>query len=152
MRCEKCGKRRATIHIIEIRDGEMSDSHLCTECSLNEGYTTPSDVNFEEMLQRLLNESSKLDNADEKQEKQPPESPPKPEKTCPECGFTLKALTRNGRFGCENDFQLFREQVKPLFLRIHGASSHRGKLLAGNSELARKQQTIQALENQWLPN
>jgi len=47
---------------------------------------------------------------------------------CPECGMTLSEFRSKGRFGCPRDYEVFQEHLKPLLLRIHNATEHRGRV------------------------
>jgi protein arginine kinase activator len=47
---------------------------------------------------------------------------------CPECGMTLSEFRSKGRFGCPRDYEVFQEHLKPLLLRIHNSTEHRGRL------------------------
>jgi protein arginine kinase activator len=51
----------------------------------------------------------------------------KEEITCPGCGLTFGAFTRQGRFGCGECYKAFRPRLEPIMRKIHGASMHRGK-------------------------
>ncbi len=33
MMCDICGKKKATVHLTEIVDEQMSEMHLCEECA-----------------------------------------------------------------------------------------------------------------------
>ncbi|HRZ40868.1 MAG TPA: hypothetical protein P5246_07650, partial [Candidatus Omnitrophota bacterium] len=33
MRCDDCGKKKATVHLTELVDGQISELHLCEECA-----------------------------------------------------------------------------------------------------------------------
>ena len=33
MQCDICGKKKATVHLTEIVDEQMSEMHLCEECA-----------------------------------------------------------------------------------------------------------------------
>jgi protein arginine kinase activator len=47
---------------------------------------------------------------------------------CPTCGLTYNQFSKIGRFGCGDCYKTFRERLTPLLRRIHGHSSHRGKI------------------------
>jgi protein arginine kinase activator len=47
---------------------------------------------------------------------------------CPSCGMTLAEFRNKGRLGCAQDYEVFREHLRPLLLRIHNASAHKGRL------------------------
>ena len=46
---------------------------------------------------------------------------------CPECEITYNQFSKNNRFGCSNDYQVFEEQIEALFAELHGAVQHIGR-------------------------
>ena len=39
MLCQNCGKNEATTHIKQIINGDMAESHLCSDCAAHLGYS-----------------------------------------------------------------------------------------------------------------
>ena len=39
MICQNCGKREANTHIKQIINGDMAESHLCSDCARHLGYS-----------------------------------------------------------------------------------------------------------------
>ena len=39
MLCQNCGKNEATTHIKQIINGDMAESHLCSDCASHLGYS-----------------------------------------------------------------------------------------------------------------
>ena len=141
MKCEKCDKR-ATVHIIDIRDEVMQDRHLCQKCAKSDGYImTPDDVSFEDVLNRLISDSSELVDVGERGSSDSM-------KLCPECGTSLKDIVRKGVAGCAKDYEVFRSELSGILEKVHGSAAHIGKTPARDDEQARKQQSIQAIEKQ----
>ncbi|MDZ7814617.1 MAG: UvrB/UvrC motif-containing protein [Planctomycetota bacterium] len=141
MKCEKCDKR-ATVHIIDIRGEVMKDRHMCQKCARSEGYImTSEDVSFEDVLNRLINDSSELVGVGERGSSESL-------KVCHECGTSLREVSRKGVVGCENDYDSFRKELSVILEKVHGSAVHVGKTPTKDDEMARKQQNIQALEKQ----
>src|SRR5262249_14318379 len=46
---------------------------------------------------------------------------------CPRCGLQYSSFKQTGRLGCTERYTAFQFQLRPLLLRIHGATRHRGK-------------------------
>ena len=45
MRCERCQKNEAVVHITEVRDGHAAQLNLCGACSeLRDAETDPNDI------------------------------------------------------------------------------------------------------------
>ena len=44
------------------------------------------------------------------------------------CGLSYQDLAKQGRLGCETCYTTFGDRVNPLLRRIHGSTSHIGKV------------------------
>ncbi|GAB5403001.1 MAG: UvrB/UvrC motif-containing protein [Aureliella sp.] len=65
-------------------------------------------------------------------------------KTCPVCGITFAEFRQAGRLGCGYDYVCFEEDLSPLLVNIHGASTHKGKRpTRGSGSPDRQHQLIQ---------
>jgi protein arginine kinase activator len=51
-----------------------------------------------------------------------------PDVTCPNCGLTFEAFSRQGRFGCGQCYSAFRPRLDMIMRKLHGSSLHKGKL------------------------
>ena len=47
---------------------------------------------------------------------------------CPDCGMTLEEFRKKGRLGCPKDYDVFRPHIEELLERVHGATSHKGRI------------------------
>ena len=47
---------------------------------------------------------------------------------CPNCGMTYRDFAHTGKIGCSVCYDTFRAQLAPLLKRIHGSSTHSGKI------------------------
>jgi protein arginine kinase activator len=113
----QCGKQVATIHVTEIVNGEKKEIHLCEECAKKKKIFFPSAnvVDLSDVLSGLIEAAGQKDNAELNAT------------TCPQCGITFADFRASGRFGCPNDYEVFRAGVDPLLERMHGTTQHRGK-------------------------
>lgn len=118
-----CGKNVATIHVTEIIDGAKKELHLCEECAKEKKILFPSAnmLDLSDVLSGLIDAAGhkKVDELDALR--------------CPECGITFADFRGSGRFGCANDYEVFREGVDPLLERMHGTTEHRGKVVTAVS-------------------
>ena len=48
--------------------------------------------------------------------------------TCPNCGMSYADFQQTGKIGCSVCYGTFRRQLEPLLRRIHGTSTHSGKI------------------------
>ncbi len=128
MLCERCGKKNAEVHIRQVLQGVVSEHHLCRECAreLSPGWKPGSDFLEFSIGTFLENLCKNLGPSRQEDGQSCGEVPP-----CPSCGLEFGEFRRQGRFGCAGCYEAFREWVRPLFLRIHGAESYRGPVPEG---------------------
>lgn len=127
-----CGKKVATIHITELINGEKKEIHLCEDCAKKKKIFYPSISSLNELLSGFIEAAGGSDNEELNAA------------TCPVCGMTFAEFRANSRFGCPNDYDVFREAVDPLLERMHGTAEHRGKK-AGNPATRRSHQRLAEL-------
>lgn len=113
IKCDSCGKRKATVHLTEIVDGTPTKKHLCEECygeqeDLPE--LSPSHV-FTQLIEAVAPELKELSS-----------------KTCPECGTNYLEFRQTMKLGCPHDYEVFDKALEQLLERIHGAVEHVGKV------------------------
>ncbi|MBA4495854.1 UvrB/UvrC motif-containing protein [Paenactinomyces guangxiensis] len=125
MLCPECGKRPATLHYTKIVNGNKTEFHLCEVCAQEKGEYMPGFENgfsFHQLLSGLLNFEPSASETGHG-------SAMKTQITrCPTCGLTYNQFSKIGRFGCSDCYQTFRDRLVPLLRRVHGHSSHRGKI------------------------
>jgi len=116
MLCENCNERPATFHVVEILDGQKREVHLCESCAQEKKIALPPSLSLNEILSSLMEAHSDKD------------APELAGVGCPNCGITYAEFKRGGRLGCPKDYAVFRSGLEPFIERIHGATSHRGKV------------------------
>ncbi|MFD1428259.1 protein arginine kinase activator [Kroppenstedtia sanguinis] len=125
MQCQECGKRPATLHYTKIISGEKTEFHLCEVCARERGEQVPgmdSGFSINNLLSGLLN----LDGQFAEQQTRP--AAQAQSLRCPTCGLTYSQFSKIGRFGCSDCYDAFSAQLDPLFRRVHGHTTHRGKV------------------------
>jgi protein arginine kinase activator len=120
MQCQICNKRTATIHLTEISEGVRNEMHICEQCAAEQGIAAQSQMSINELLSNLLasqpSDEELLAGADEVS-------------ACPNCGFTLDRLRKDGTLGCPHDYEVFQHSLLPLIQHAHnGRSTHCGKV------------------------
>ncbi|MDP4119746.1 MAG: UvrB/UvrC motif-containing protein [Bacillota bacterium] len=131
MLCESCGKKNATTQIKTILNGELTEYHLCSGCAEKMGYGdlfSDFSFGFSNML------SSFFGNA-------------LPERSglasCKMCGATFRDILNTGKVGCSQCYETFYKELLPSINRIHGNTSHNGKV-PQISEEASEMQSLNA--------
>jgi protein arginine kinase activator len=121
MQCQICNKRTATIHLTEIASGIRTEMHICEQCASEQGVAAQSQMSINELLGHLL----AVQPSDEEI------FGPSEQQVCPNCGFTLERLRKEGTLGCPMDYSVFEQALTPLIQRAHnGKTTHCGKVPA----------------------
>ena len=122
MICQECGKKSATLHFTKIINNEKSEFHICEVCAREKGEMIPGTTNgfsIHNLLSGLLDfepSSGKVIGG-------------KPEIIrCEECGLSYTQFAKLGRFGCSSCYKHFSDRLEPLLKRVHGSTSHVGKI------------------------
>ena len=118
--CQHCNKAK-TVHITEIKGGQKIEKHLCKDCPLmNDGMGKKAHQPINELLSSfVLSHSNQA----------------KPTRQCDECEMTWAKFKQGGLLGCENDYELFADELSPLLRQAHeGATHHTGKVPARRGE------------------
>jgi protein arginine kinase activator len=116
MICDKCKENEATVHYKEIINGNKKEMHFCDKCANQNEINSPFSINhlFAGLLDSGFGENVKIDY------KEPIK--------CDNCGMTYEKFKQSGKFGCSKCYSSFEDKLNPLFKRIHGHDTHRGKI------------------------
>lgn len=115
MLCQSCEKRQATTHIKTIVNGELKEYNLCPECANKMGYGSFFG-NFGFDLDKLF--GSFMESV----------GTGRSTKRCQCCGSSFEDIAKSGKVGCASCYDVFYEELLPSIQRIHGRTSHTGKL------------------------
>ncbi|MDP4086521.1 MAG: UvrB/UvrC motif-containing protein [Bacillota bacterium] len=127
MNCQECNQRPATLHFTKIINGEKTEVHLCEKCAQEKGelfmLNGGSGFTFNHLLAGLLNldTSFQQQNQDAFHQEEVLQ--------CDHCSMTFQQFIKIGRFGCSHCYEAFKEQLVPVFKRLHGGNwAHNGKI------------------------
>ncbi len=142
MNCDKCKKKNATIHLMEIIGNEKREVNLCPECAAAQGVHIPAPTGIDVLSGIVSQHVGK-------------ELAAMAGLVCPDCGHTYLAFRTQGRLGCPKDYEVFAKGLTPLIERMHGAREHVGKVPASagrhartTSELARLRRLLKQAVDQ----
>ncbi len=131
MQCQICHKNNATIHLTEITDGIRSEMHICEQCAAEQDIAVKSHIPINELLSGLLAVQPSDDELS---------GPSEQNIVCPNCGFTLAQLRKEGVLGCPHDYEVFEKLLTPLIEKAHnGKTTHCGKLPSKTPQNTRKE-------------
>jgi protein arginine kinase activator len=136
MLCEACQKKPASVHLTDVSNNTKQELHLCDECAKGQGVTIKSymykEPNYPELLPQLV-------------ESQAESSAGEADLACPRCGMTFRRFRSTGKFGCPDDYTVFRKGLIGLLEKIHGRSQHVGKIPARANDEISKQKELRDL-------
>ncbi len=127
MLCDDCGRHEAVVHIVQIGPDGRIEKNLCEKCAAGYGQFAPEsqprkNMSVDDFLRGMFSQPAE-------QEKKPREGGEEPlVLTCPNCGMTYADFQQTGKIGCSVCYGTFRRQLEPLLRRIHGTSTHSGKI------------------------
>jgi protein arginine kinase activator len=125
-------------------NGEKTEFHICESCARDKGELipgTPGGFSIHNLLSGLLDFEPSSHNT----------SAAKVQATrCDHCGLTYSQFSKVGRFGCSECYKHFNEKLDPLFKRVHGSTSHTGKVPKRSGGLIKMKREIDELKKELL--
>ncbi len=115
MICDVCAKQKATVHLTEIINDQVSKLNLCEYCAKKKGSQMEQHFGIADLLQGLADPTEKGIAGSTAKVK------------CVSCGMSYDEFKKIGRLGCTQCYDAFRESITPLLKRIHSAGTHTGK-------------------------
>ncbi|MCC6671348.1 MAG: UvrB/UvrC motif-containing protein [Planctomycetes bacterium] len=140
--CTSCQKAVATIHILDMKDGNIAgEQHLCAACAEKGGVVQSKTHALQWSVQALEDYLSGGKQAGESGRRALKEG-----QTCPGCGLSAADFKMRGRLGCPRCYETFRPALIPLLERVHDATSHRGRYPGRGAIPTADQDTLAALQ------
>jgi protein arginine kinase activator len=128
MMCQECNQRPATLHFTKIVNGEKGEFHLCEKCAQEKGemfmVNSSSGFSINNLLAGLFNLEPSFQQQAQKDPFEKQEI-----LQCDHCSMTFQQFVKKGKFGCSHCYSVFKDQLSPIFKRLHsGNSTHKGKI------------------------
>lgn len=122
MICQRCQERPATIHLTKVVNFEKTEVHLCEVCAKSAGselgIVIEPNFTFQNLIAGIL--EGEIDKY---------QHPNKPQElVCKKCGLTFSDFRDRGLLGCGECYTYFQPGLEPLLKRVHGSSTHTGKV------------------------
>lgn len=118
MQCDICGKKKATVHLTEIVDEQMSEMHLCEDCAREKNVQMEQQFGLADLLAGLADFGKQVKDVEKVKIK------------CSNCALSYEDFRKFGRLGCSECYVSYREHLGNLLKKIHGSSRHVGKIPA----------------------
>lgn len=115
MICDSCGENKASLHYTKIINGKIEEKHLCEKCA---GQSQDFYFDYPFSLNKLF--TSLIGNIQDDEEDFYIK--------CETCGLTYKDFRKEGKFGCSQCYEVFKDKLDPLIKGLHGHTIHRGKI------------------------
>jgi len=132
MTCQRCGKRDATVHLVEMVDSRRVSRWLCDVCAGRAPENDPEDKGYG------FGAHADASGGDEEsyslasflgQMFEPTGKPPEGGvTTCPSCRYTLDQFRGTNRLGCPRCYDAFRGPLLSILGHLHRHASHLGKV------------------------
>jgi protein arginine kinase activator len=116
MKCERCKKNDATIHLSEIVKDVKSEVHLCEYCARDVGLNTRGSgfsFSLPEML-TFLNVDDLVDYNDGQ--------------VCSTCGCSFPEYKREGKLGCPDCYVYLENRIEGIISDYYGEKKYSGKV------------------------
>ena len=137
MQCDICAKKKATVHLTEIVDDQMSEMHLCEECAREKSVQMEQQFGLADLLAGLSDFGKQVKEVEKVKLK------------CPNCGLTYDDFRKFGRLGCGKCYDAFKTHLSTLLKKIHGSNQHVGKTPAKMPKQKKKKiENLQDLKKQ----
>jgi len=143
MLCEECKEKLATVHLIQVFDGQKNESHLCEACAAQKSgliLDTFHEVSIPNLLGGMFGSIYNLQDVP---------TPNRPSK-CPNCGMSFNDIRRLGKLGCSECYQVYAQELEASLRRIHGNTQHLGKIPLRGGEKALAHRKMENLKNRLL--
>jgi len=117
MICQNCGKNPATVHLINVINGQKSEMNLCDSCIGDTEDSISQSLVFEmaDLIDDFYSNNDYPTKVHENVQ-------------CDVCNMSYQEFLGNGKFGCPNCYEQFAEYLSPVLTRLHGATFHDGKV------------------------
>jgi len=148
MNCDFCHNNEATIHLIKIQDTNVERINICKECAKDLSFLNEED--FYNDIARVLYRFFNIGNDGHRfgrDKKILRDISYGRNRKCPVCGIDLKTIKKNGKVGCSNCYNEFKDILLPIIKSIHGGIENKGKIPVNTSRKIRLEKNIRDLRN-----
>lgn len=144
MLCDNCHNREATVHLVQVINGQKRESHLCDICSKEKGdalFASTMDLGLEQFdLSNIISGLMGL-------MVQKKDEDVNLENECPNCGMKYSEFKKNALLGCDKCYDTFKNLLQPVITRIQGKMEHTGKIPNGQRvEFTNKRKLVKLKE------
>ncbi|OGJ93400.1 MAG: hypothetical protein A2487_16800 [Candidatus Raymondbacteria bacterium RifOxyC12_full_50_8] len=137
MMCEDCKSNTAIVHFTQIINNNKTVLNLCKACAEKRGFTevtgaTPHSFGVQSLVSKIANEYEEETNA----------------LSCARCGQTYVDFKQTGKLGCGDCYTTFGPRFEDLLRKIHGSTTHIGKMPLNISPAVSQGRQVDGLRNE----
>ena len=138
MKCNICGKKKATVHLTEIIDEQVTEMHICEDCAKEKSVQMEQQFGLADLLAGLSDFGK------------PTQQEKKAKLECANCSTSYEDFRKFGRLGCSECYEAFRAHLATLLKKIHGSNRHLGKIpkQVQSQEAPKKGNSLEDLKEQ----
>ncbi len=137
MLCSNCMSKDANFHYKYMKNGNVTQLHLCSECAKELGYMKSGDqtFNFSNFFGDFFSVPKFASNASQTA-------------NCPSCGTNFDTVRKTGFVGCDKCYEIFANPIDAMLSKLQPATVHKGKLSGADGKKIEKENTIKALKDE----
>ena len=131
MLCDICHQHEAVIHFTQVVNNKVTKMHFCTTCASKQGISGIDQLDKPfDLLSKFLSALALPETFTDTK--------------CPNCGKMLSEFKEDGKLGCQECWNVFRQDIVPLLKNLHGKT--RQKFRSGVSSRSRVSAKIRTLQ------
>jgi protein arginine kinase activator len=134
-----CHVRDAAVHLTEVINDEVSKLHLCEHCAKLKGAEMQAHFGLTDLLSSLMDFGAQFDDGMGRGDS---------DLACSACGMTYQDFQKLGKFGCQECYETFKDELSKLLRKIHGSDRHAGKMPFMGEKVLEEQQALKKLKEE----
>jgi len=139
MLCDECKEKPATVHLTQVYNGQINESHLCEDCAAQKSgliFGPSHKFSIPNILGGMFGAIYNVQDVSESSTK------------CSNCGMSYQDIKRVGKLGCSECYKVYEPELESSLRSIHGNSKHLGKIPVRGGEKVLVKRQIEELKNQ----
>lgn len=133
MTCQLCKKNPATTHYKRTVNGQTTELFVCSDCAAKQGIgILGSTLDVGNLFGGLFSQPL-IQNADHSER-------------CDGCGKSFREIVQSGLVGCPTCYITFYDRLQPSIQRVHGKTTHIGKVAVRGSQKLHKANELERLK------
>ncbi len=124
MLCDRCHKNEATVHIVQIVNGNKKEENLCQHCAAQE---ESLNWNHHSMFGRMGSMFGSMFGDSLFRDIWSEPGTLSGSQACGSCGTTLDTFREKGKLGCPECYSALRDSLRPFYKNSQEGTTHIGK-------------------------